>query len=143
MSNSFFLSKSERNLYLGCLVMSNLSLKKGRVPLTCKIHLPLSMTDISSWLISSMQHCQVMSLILRTKKAGTLSNLCFLNYFLNLISYRLLLLFMWTSHLLYIMIFVTIFLCKYFMYNIHTKYRHFSQILYAILYKQNLFLISM
>jgi len=42
-----------------------------------KIHLPPSMMDISSWLINSMQHCQVMSLILRTKKAGTLSNPCF------------------------------------------------------------------
>ena len=54
MSNSFFLSKSDRNLYLGCFVMSNLSLKKGRAPRTCKIHLPPSMTDISSWLISSL-----------------------------------------------------------------------------------------
>ncbi len=83
MSNSFFLSKSDRNLYLGCFVISNLSLKKGRAPRTCKIHLPPSMTDISSWLISSMQHCQVMSLILRTKKAATLSNLYFPSHYFN------------------------------------------------------------
>ncbi len=31
----------------------------------------------------SMQQCQVMSLFLRTKKAGTLSNLCFLIYLSN------------------------------------------------------------
>ena len=53
--------RTAKNSVLGCLVMSNLSLKKGRVPLTCKIHLPPSMTAISSWLISSMQHCQVVN----------------------------------------------------------------------------------
>ena len=51
--------RNQQNTYLGCLVISNLSLKKGRAPLTCKIHLPPSMTAISSWLISSLPHCQV------------------------------------------------------------------------------------
>ena len=142
MSKAFLSSKSDKSRYCLCLVMSNLLEKNGLTPLSCMMHFPPSMTAISSWLINSMQHCQVMSLIFHTKKAGTSSNLCFLNYFLNLISYRLPLLLMWISYLLYITIFVTIFFCKYFMYNIHSKYRHFSQILYAILYKHNLFLIS-
>ena len=68
ISKAFFLLESSRYLYCGCLVMSNLSLKNGLTPCTCKMHLPPSITAISSCVISSMQHCQVMSLILRTKK---------------------------------------------------------------------------
>lgn len=82
-SKVFFGSASDRYLYCGCFVISNLSEKNGRTPCTCKIHLPLSMTASSSGVISSMQHCQVMSLILRTKKAGTLSNLCHIPIYIN------------------------------------------------------------
>lgn len=67
-SNRFFGSASDRYLYCGCLVISYLSEKNGRTPCTCKIHFPLSMTASSSGVISSMQHCQVMSLIFFTKK---------------------------------------------------------------------------
>lgn len=70
ISKAFFLLESSRYLYCGCLVMSNLSLKNGLTPCTCKMHLPPSITANSSVDISSMQHCQVMSLIFCTKKQG-------------------------------------------------------------------------
>ncbi len=50
--------------------MSNLSLKNGLTPCTCKMHLPPSITVNSSVDISSMQHCQVMSLFFAQKKQG-------------------------------------------------------------------------
>ena len=48
-------------LYCGCLVMSNLSLKNGLTPCTCKMHLPPSITASSSVDISSLPQCQVMN----------------------------------------------------------------------------------
>ena len=60
-SKTFLLSASDRYLYLGCFVISNLSLKNGRTPRSCKIHLPPSMTAISSWVINSLPQCQVMN----------------------------------------------------------------------------------
>lgn len=60
-SNRFFGSASDRYLYCGCFVISNLSEKNGRTPCTCKIHLPLSITASSSGVISSLPHCQVMN----------------------------------------------------------------------------------
>ena len=71
MSKAFFGSASERYLYFGCFVMSNLSEKNGRTPRTCKIHLPPSITAISSCVISSLPHCQVMNLILRNRVGKT------------------------------------------------------------------------
>ena len=59
ISKAFFLLESSRYLYCGCLVMSNLSLKNGLTPCTCKMHLPPSITDNSSVDISSLLHCQV------------------------------------------------------------------------------------
>ena len=59
MSKVFLGSASDRYLYCGCFVMSNLSLKNGLTPCTCKIHLPPSMTASSSGVISSLPHCQV------------------------------------------------------------------------------------
>ncbi len=59
MSKAFFGSASEKYLYFGCFVISNLSEKNGRTPRTCKMHLPPSMTAISSCVISSLPHCQV------------------------------------------------------------------------------------
>lgn len=41
-------------LYRLCLVMSNLSLRNGRTPRSCRIHLLPSMTESSSRLISSL-----------------------------------------------------------------------------------------
>ena len=70
ISKAFFLLESSRYLYCGCLVMSNLSLKNGLTPCTCKMHLPPSITVNSSVDISSMQHCQVMSLFFAQKKQG-------------------------------------------------------------------------
>ena len=62
-SNVFYGSASDRYLYCGCFVMSNLSEKNGRTPCTCKIHLPPSITASSSGVISSLPHCQVVSSI--------------------------------------------------------------------------------
>ena len=59
MSKAFFGSASEKYLYFGCFVISNLSEKNGRTPRTCKMHLPPSMTAISSCVISSLPHFQV------------------------------------------------------------------------------------
>ena len=63
MSKAFFGSASDRYLYFGCFVMSNLSEKNGRTPRSCKIHFPPSMTAISSCVISSLPHCQVVNSI--------------------------------------------------------------------------------
>lgn len=61
ISKVFRLSASAVYLKLGCLVMSYLSERKGRTPRSCKMHLPPSITASSSWLISSLPHCQVMN----------------------------------------------------------------------------------
>ena len=63
ISKAFFLLESSRYLYCGCLVMSNLSLKNGLTPCTCKMHLPPSITANSSVDISSLPHCQVVNSI--------------------------------------------------------------------------------
>ena len=60
-SKAFFSSKSDSSLYRLCLVMSNLSLRNGRTPRSCRIHLLPSMTESSSRLISSLPQCQVMN----------------------------------------------------------------------------------
>ena len=61
ISKVFRLSASAVYLKLGCLVMSYLSERNGRTPRNCKMHLPPSITASSSWLISSLPHCQVMN----------------------------------------------------------------------------------
>lgn len=54
ISKASRLSLSESCLYLLCFVMSYLSLKKGRTPRSCRMHLPPSMTASSSLLIRSL-----------------------------------------------------------------------------------------
>ena len=61
ISKVFRLPASAVYLKLGCLVMSYLSERNGRTPRNCKMHLPPSITASSSWLISSLPHCQVMN----------------------------------------------------------------------------------
>ena len=53
-NEGFFLSKSDSSLYRLCFVMSNLSLKNGLTPRSCRMHLLPSMTESSSRLISSL-----------------------------------------------------------------------------------------
>ncbi len=59
MSKAFLSSKSDRSRYCLCLVMSNLLEKNGLTPLSCMIHFPPSITEISSIDINSLTHCQV------------------------------------------------------------------------------------
>lgn len=59
MSKAFLSSASAVYWKLGCLVMSYLSDKNGRTPRSWRIHFPPSITASSSWLISSLPHCQV------------------------------------------------------------------------------------
>ncbi len=59
MSKAFLSSKSDRSRYCLCFVMSNLLEKNGLTPLSCMIHFPPSITEISSIDINSLTHCQV------------------------------------------------------------------------------------
>ncbi|GFI48175.1 hypothetical protein IMSAGC019_03502 [Lachnospiraceae bacterium] len=61
MPKAFLVFESERYLYFGYFVMSNLSEKYGRTPRTCKLHLPPSITAISTCVISTLPYCQVLN----------------------------------------------------------------------------------
>ena len=63
MSKAFLSSKSDRSRYCLCFVMSNLLEKNGLTPLSCMIHFPPSITEISSIDINSLPHCQVVNSI--------------------------------------------------------------------------------
>ena len=68
ISKAFLSSASAVYLKLGCLVMSYLSERKGRTPRSWRMHLFPSIVASSSWLISSLPHCQMIN-----SKIGTIN----------------------------------------------------------------------